>query len=68
MPLSNHMEDLINSFINRNSAIENTKLTLETLWNVIAPATCKSKTTPFPSTNILSIQMVLRILFLVTHM
>lgn len=47
MPLSNHMEDLINSFINRKSAIENTKLTLETLWDIIAPTTCKSKTTSF---------------------
>jgi hypothetical protein len=28
MPLSNHMEDLINRFINRKGAIENTKLTL----------------------------------------
>jgi hypothetical protein len=41
MSLPNHSKDLINGFINRKSAIENTKLTLEALWNVIAPTTCK---------------------------
>lgn len=35
--LPNHMKDLINSFINRKCTIEYTKLTLEALWNVIAP-------------------------------
>lgn len=41
MSLSNHLKDLINCFINRKSAIKNTKLTLEALWNIIATTSCK---------------------------
>jgi hypothetical protein len=37
MTVPNHLKDLINGFINRKCAIENTKLTLEAIWNVIAP-------------------------------
>jgi hypothetical protein len=33
------MKNLVNSFINRKSAIENTELTLEALWDIIASTT-----------------------------
>jgi hypothetical protein len=45
MPLPNHSKNLIDGFINRKSAIKNTKLTLEALWYVIAPTSCKGVNT-----------------------
>jgi hypothetical protein len=34
--LPNYMKNLVNSFINRKSAIENAELTFEALWDIIA--------------------------------
>jgi hypothetical protein len=52
MPLPNHLKDFINFFVNRKSAVENTKLPLEALWDVIASTSCKSKN----STSVSSIE------------